>query len=136
MTRHVVRPIPRRQGGQTLVEFALIFPLFIVMLFGILDLGRITFAYNTVAHAARQASRVAMTRPVPTTIQQAAVTAAQGLDPARLTVTVTFPDGTTVSGSRVQVTVTYRFDAATPIIRPFVGSNGLQLQASSTIYVE
>ena len=29
-----------REGGQSLVEFALIFPIFVLMLFGLIDMGR------------------------------------------------------------------------------------------------
>jgi hypothetical protein len=55
----------RRQGraprgtGQTLVEFALVLPVIVLMLFGILDLGRAVYAYNTIANAARIGARVA-----------------------------------------------------------------------------
>ena len=31
---------PRRSGGQTLVEFALVLPIFLLLLFGLLDAGR------------------------------------------------------------------------------------------------
>lgn len=50
----------RRQRGQSLVEFALVIPLILVMLFGILDLGRAVFAFNTLAESARQAARLAI----------------------------------------------------------------------------
>jgi Flp pilus assembly protein TadG len=50
----------RRDGrGQGLVEFALVFPLIILIIFGIFDLGRAVYAYNTLANAARQGARVA-----------------------------------------------------------------------------
>jgi Flp pilus assembly protein TadG len=46
--------------GQALVEFALIIPVFVLVLVGILDLGRGVYALNTVANAAREATRVAI----------------------------------------------------------------------------
>jgi Flp pilus assembly protein TadG len=49
----------RNGSGQGLVEFALVFPLIVLILFGILDLGRAVYAYNTIANAARQGARVA-----------------------------------------------------------------------------
>jgi Flp pilus assembly protein TadG len=50
----------RRDGrGQALVEFALVFPLIVLLLFGVFDLGRAVYAYNTIANAARQGARVA-----------------------------------------------------------------------------
>ena len=46
--------------GQSLVEFALILPIFLLVLFGIIDLGRGVYAYNTIQNAAREAVRVAI----------------------------------------------------------------------------
>jgi Flp pilus assembly protein TadG len=45
--------------GQALVEFALVVPLIVLLLMGIFDFGRVIYAYNTVANAARQGARVA-----------------------------------------------------------------------------
>jgi Flp pilus assembly protein TadG len=60
MTHHLLGRGSRRDGrGQGLVEFALVFPLIVLILFGIFDLGRAVYAYNTLANAARQGARVA-----------------------------------------------------------------------------
>jgi Flp pilus assembly protein TadG len=51
----------RRQGrgrGQSLVEFALVFPIFILVLFGLLDVGRLIFATAAVSNAAREGARL------------------------------------------------------------------------------
>ena len=48
-----------RSRGQSLVEFALILPIFFVVVFGLIDGARLVFAYNTVAQAARDAARTA-----------------------------------------------------------------------------
>ncbi len=50
----------RRRRGQALVEFALIIPLFLLLLVGIFDLGRAVFAYNTLTNAAREGARIAI----------------------------------------------------------------------------
>jgi TadE-like protein len=47
----------KRQRAQSLVEFALVFPIFLLLTFGLLDLGRAVWHYNTLADAARQAAR-------------------------------------------------------------------------------
>jgi hypothetical protein len=51
----------RRFGsrGQGLVEFALVLPVFMVILIGMVDLGRAIWANNAVANAAREAARFA-----------------------------------------------------------------------------
>jgi Flp pilus assembly protein TadG len=48
----------RRHGrGQALVEFALVFPIFMLMVFGIIDLGRYVYVTNAFNQAAREAAR-------------------------------------------------------------------------------
>lgn len=44
--------------GQSMVEFALILPIFVLFIIGIFDLGRAFFAYIAIANAAREGTRV------------------------------------------------------------------------------
>ena len=46
--------------GQALVEFALILPVLLLLIFGVVDAGRLIFTYNTVSNAARDGARVAI----------------------------------------------------------------------------
>jgi TadE-like protein len=50
----------RKSRGQGLVEFALVFPVFIVLVFALFDVGRAVFAYNEITNAAREGARLAM----------------------------------------------------------------------------
>ncbi len=52
----------KRDGsrGQGLVELALVLPIFLTMLFGIVDLGRVVWANDSLANAAREAARFAI----------------------------------------------------------------------------
>lgn len=52
-------PRRRKSKGQSLAEFALVFPVMALLLFGLLDLGRAVYMYNTLANAARAGARVA-----------------------------------------------------------------------------
>ena len=45
-------------SGQGLVEFALVFPIFVIMLFGLFDVGRAVFAYNAITNSAREGTRL------------------------------------------------------------------------------
>ena len=49
-----------RSAGQSLVEFALVFPIIALLAFAFIDIGRAVFAYTTLTNAAREASRVAV----------------------------------------------------------------------------
>jgi Flp pilus assembly protein TadG len=48
-----------RSRGQGLGEFALVLPIFLTILIGMVDLGRAVWANNSVANAAREAARFA-----------------------------------------------------------------------------
>lgn len=53
--------------GQSLVEFAIVLPIFMVLLFGIIDGGRVVFSNNELAQATRSVSRIASTTCFQTT---------------------------------------------------------------------
>ncbi|CAN5759738.1 hypothetical protein BH24CHL6_BH24CHL6_12740 [soil metagenome] len=56
----MLRRRPRRAGGQSLVEFALVLPIIVLLIFGVLDAGVAVFRYNTLSESARQANRLAI----------------------------------------------------------------------------
>lgn len=49
-----------RSRGQALPEFAMVMPLILLMAIGTLDMGRVLFAMDTSANAAREAARFAI----------------------------------------------------------------------------
>jgi len=48
-----------REGGQTLVEFALVLPVFLLVVFGLVDVGRLVYTNSTLSQAAREGARLA-----------------------------------------------------------------------------
>ncbi len=56
--RSFVRRHPRRRG-QTLTEFALVVPVLLVLVMGVLDAGLLMFSVGTARYAAAEGSRVA-----------------------------------------------------------------------------
>ena len=63
-----LRPRFAGQASQALIEFALISPVLLLLLFGIIDIGRAVFYYDTLGHAAREGARAAVqaSSPLPT----------------------------------------------------------------------
>jgi Flp pilus assembly protein TadG len=55
-----VNPSENPQRGQTLVEFALVVLIFLVVLFGILEFSRALWTYNTIVQATRAGARFAV----------------------------------------------------------------------------
>lgn len=50
----------KSQRSQALIEFSLVSPVLLLLLFGVVDLGRGIFYYDTLNHAAREGARTAI----------------------------------------------------------------------------
>jgi TadE-like protein len=59
--RAALRRTRHRGSGQALVEFALVFPIFLLILFGIIDVGRLVFTNSALSQASREGARAAAT---------------------------------------------------------------------------
>jgi Flp pilus assembly protein TadG len=70
---------PRRRAGQSLVEFALLLPILLVILLGIFDFGRAIYAYNAVSNAAREGGRTAIVNQYDQHVRQRAAQQATAL---------------------------------------------------------
>lgn len=126
----------RSQIGQTLVEMALVLPIFILMVMGIFDLGRAVWQANTVAEAARQGVRYAITAPSDCTgIKSAATEAAIGVKLTASPVTISEPSGVSL-GRPVTVTVTGTFTPVTPLIATVVKKTSFTITRASTMIIE
>jgi hypothetical protein len=55
----------RNQRGQGLVEIALVLPLFLLALFGLVDIGRAVFAYSTLTNSVDAGARAGIVRHGP-----------------------------------------------------------------------
>ena len=51
------RLLHRASRGQALVEFSLVFPLVLLLIFGLIDIGRLVYAHNALSEAAREGAR-------------------------------------------------------------------------------
>jgi Flp pilus assembly protein TadG len=104
-----------RRRGSTLVESSMVATVFLLLLAGIMECGRLGFAYNAVSFAAQRAARYAAVRgsgsghaALATDIAAAAKSYTAALDNRKVTVTTTWtPDNH--PGSTVQVKVSYAF---------------------------
>ena len=144
----------RDHRGQSLVEFALIVPIFILLLVGLFDMGRAVFAFNTINQAAREGARLAIVDQTIAHIQTEAVETADTLRITDADVTVDFRDRDTpddagsctgaVAGDDnnapsivaciAVVTVQYEYTAATPVIGALVGT--LEMTGESRFKVD
>jgi Flp pilus assembly protein TadG len=136
-------PRARAQRGATLVEFALVVPIVVLLLTAAVDLAFGVYAYNTVANAARTGARVAAvnqiltspecdeTRPLVNpadphwSITACTVEAAVQLGVTAASVVVSFraPPGSSLTctgplqvGCIASVTVQYSYSPITPLV--------------------
>ena len=102
----------RREDGQAITEFALILPVLVALLLGIIQFGIVFNNYLTITDAARAGARkAAVSRFIGDNGASAKTTAensAQQLNQASLKVTVTSTNWN-IPGSDVNVTVTYPY---------------------------
>ncbi len=114
----------RNQRGQAIVEMALVLPILIMLIFGIVEFGRILNTYMEVTNLSREGARAGAVgktdSQIISTVQNSA--AGLGLDTTILTVT---PQPSSYSprvrGSSVTVQVTYPVDIIAPLIGTIIG---------------
>lgn len=110
MRRPTARNAPRDRGAAA-VEFALLLPLLLLLLFGIIDFGRALNAQITLTQAAREGARLdALGEP---NVVSGTQLAATGLNP--VSVTVTACPANAGAGVNATVKATYTFTFVTPL---------------------
>ncbi len=126
----------RRDGekGQSLAEFAMVVPIFLLLVFAIVDFGMGFHSWITVTNSAREGARLGAVGADQASIIQRVHDTASSLDQAKLAIGVTNAQGT--PGSSVVVDVDYQYDLITPLasIMQFVSGDtiGPTLTFSST----
>lgn len=108
----------RSEKGQSTVELALIMPILMLILMGILDFGMTIHTYLSLEHAGREASRAASIGKSDAEITQM-VWDASGLDENKITVSVFPNQANRKRGNYATVTISYPIDFHTPLIGRF-----------------
>ena len=103
----------KREDGQSLVEFVLVVPIFLLVLFAIVDFGMAFHAWITVTNSAREGARLGSVRATSGEIEQRVRDTTDTLDQADLSVAVTNAEGQ--PGESVVVDVSYSYSLMTPL---------------------
>jgi Flp pilus assembly protein TadG len=123
------------ERGQSLVETALLLPVFFLILAGILDFGRVLYSYAHLQMAAQETVRLAGLGEKDQDISTFAHQYVHLGDTTKLQVSVSPTDTNRNSGDYVTVTLTYPYQFFTPLISKLFPSS-FTIQTSSTIRVE
>jgi len=151
-----------RSSGQAMAEFALVFPVLVLVLLGFVDLARAAFTYNNLENAARSGTRVGAVNQIETSpacsrdtpivdtsnptwsIKACTISEAVGLGLTNASVAVTYSTppsqpalgctkGSLHVGCLVTVTVTYSWAPLTPIVGQMFPSINMTTSSQSTI---
>jgi Flp pilus assembly protein TadG len=141
----------KRDSGQDLVEYAIVFPVLMLMLLGVFDFGRIIYSHNAISNLAREGARFAVVParrddvqdvtencPGNNPIVQDVCSRALAL-PGTLTVTISQEDATgQPDPDVVYVEVAYSGAFLTGLIREMASPYGgpLTLRAAATMRLE
>lgn len=109
------RNLLRQEKGQSLVEFALLLPILVIIVFSAVEFGRLWMTMNVLTGAAREGARVAsVTAPNAALVQNAANSVLSAVNISGATVTVVGPD----AANAVTVTVRINYSVLTGTIVP------------------
>lgn len=150
------------EQGASLVEFAIIAPLLFLLLFGVIEFGRMIAVYTGVSTAAREGARFGTTLDdndsdgAPNYVDcegiRAAAKAKSVLVPLQDSdITITYDDGPTENpvascasgnpseddvpdGSRIVVHISTTFESPVPIISNFIGTLNVTAEQARSIF--
>lgn len=132
-TGAVIHSKERSQRGQSLVEFALTLPIFLLLVLGTVDLGRAVYIHTALSNAVRDGCRVAIVAGNSSgQVIQTVVQSAVGVNLPAANVTVS---GARTPGTTVTVSAFVTFHPVTPMIQRFF-AGPITLRAVSAMVVD
>jgi hypothetical protein len=127
----------KNEHGQALVEFAAIIVILMVLLLGLLDLGRAFFTFMALQDAAQEGATYASIKPgdssgIVDRVRYASDMPVDLTDATQVNVSVN-PLGSLCAGNAIEVVVEMpAFAITTPLLGTILGSQSIPLRASVT----
>jgi hypothetical protein len=136
----------RKSAGQSLVEFALVFPILFLLVTGFFDLGRAVFYYSSLSNSVREGTRYAIVHKETINdvaendgymlLQEKVEEFSFGIDTSDLTITVDVEMDDDDRRESVSITATYMFTPITPGIKQIFGAKtGIPITVQSTMRI-
>jgi len=123
------------QKGQSIVETALILPIIILILTGIIDFGLMFNNYLVITNASREAARNAAVGATDAEIAIMVSNMTSSLDATKLSTSIYPGQALRKKGDEVVVTIEYDNALLTPIISSII-PNPMHLEAKTTMRME
>lgn len=123
------------QKGQSLTEFALLLPLLLLLICGIMDFGKILYTYMHMNIATQEAVRLGGLGKGDAEITQFAKDYLIIGDPEQMEVTISPSQENRTSGEYVTVTLSSPYESLTPVISNLLPES-YNITTNSTIRIE
>ena len=123
--------IIKNEKGASAVEFALILPILIMLVFGIVEFGIAFNNYITITHAAREGARIAAVDLNNLDLKNIIIERAFPVQITEDDIVISTPEGTNI-GDPVEVEITYNIS----ITIPLVGSWDIPLKNKAIMRLE
>ncbi len=117
-----------------MVEFALVAPVLILLVMGIMEFGRLFQVWLVVPHAAREGGRYAAVGKSSSEVRTQVIAASPSLDTGLLSITTQNAQG--ASGTSVTVQVSYPVTMITPLIGDMLPQNPHAVQSTVVMRLE
>ncbi|MGV8982966.1 TadE/TadG family type IV pilus assembly protein [Clostridium sp.] len=125
----------KNEKGQSLVEFAILLPLLLLLLMGILEFGLMLNSYLTIHNLAREGARLGIVAGSNLEISELITNISPNIDAKNLKVIITPAEGSRSSGSTLTVEVIYNYQVTIPIISNIL-SGVVVLKAQTSMRIE
>ncbi|HZG70968.1 MAG TPA: TadE/TadG family type IV pilus assembly protein [Chondromyces sp.] len=125
----------RNEKGQSLVEMALVIPIFLLLLVGIIDISRILYSYTSMHFITQETVRLGGLGYSDAEMIQFAKNQVEFGDPSQLNVKINPVQGSRPSGTYVTVTLQYPMNLSTPLLSSIL-PDPVMVSTNSTIRVE
>ncbi|ERI91501.1 TadE-like protein [Clostridiales bacterium oral taxon 876 str. F0540] len=127
--------IIRNNKGQALVEFAIILPILLLLIMGIVQFGMMINSYLSIQYASREGARAGIVGSTDAEIKNLIIANSQSLDASKITVTITPDFANRKSGDALTVKLSYSYNLTVPIISSMF-KNSVLLNAQTSMRIE
>lgn len=125
----------KKEKGQSMVEFALVIPVLLLIVIGIIEFGFMFSSYLTLTNASREAVRFISLGGDDVSAILRANNVAVNTDPNRMEINISPTSSNRSRGDSVTVEIIYAYDFLTPFMDALMGNN-FNLRVEATMRIE
>jgi Flp pilus assembly protein TadG len=131
----IMMNILKNEKGQSIVEFALLLPILILIIMAIIEFGLLLNTYLALNNASREGARIGIVGGTDAQIQNTVLTTSPTLESRYISVVITPSQASRKAGDTLKVTVYYQYHTIIPIIGNII-NNIVNLNAETSMRIE